>query len=422
MRKNIRPFVFLFITSLLATAATAQTKPATKKPAPPKVKLAQVNIYFETGMGILTDRHKQQIDSIVAFIDSLNVEKFRFEKILINAHTDDVGDSVANIKLSEKRADAMVEYLMENQIDSHKVVFKYYGENQPITSNQMEEGRALNRRVEMIVKYSIKPKVAKKVVAIVDNCSTDTIIEFANGVLVTINRCAAQFFQVTPWEEEKYANASVRTIDEKLRCLMLEDVYSVDTWDDTCFKSQYTIKIPIKTDADPKSFLVYLYSARGWKTFPKAKLTKIKKKNYIQYKAKCGLDIAIGYLPKKTYKVQFKTTGGLSIVDIDILYRDKAIYGIYGGHLRPAGNTFSTQLPEPFCDLQISCTAIDQNKDTLYLKFTSLTELKASFYKGYLPTGEKLEKKLFGLIPLKERKLYKTYYLKREDFKVVKKR
>jgi len=69
-------------------------------------------------------------------------------RIEIQGHTDNVGSAVYNMKLSESRAKAVVEYLIKKGIDPRRISAKGYGLTQPIAGNDTEEGRAKNRRVE----------------------------------------------------------------------------------------------------------------------------------------------------------------------------------------------------------------------------------------------------------------------------------
>ena len=64
-------------------------------------------------------------------------------------HTDNVGDDNTNLKLSQERAQAVSSYLLKKGIESNRIDVKYYGETKPIASNDTEQGRKQNRRVDM---------------------------------------------------------------------------------------------------------------------------------------------------------------------------------------------------------------------------------------------------------------------------------
>ena len=69
--------------------------------------------------------------------------------IQINGHTDYIGSDQYNLYLSRKRAKSVVAYLNENGISRRRTLYKGYGEARPVASNETEEGRQLNRRVEL---------------------------------------------------------------------------------------------------------------------------------------------------------------------------------------------------------------------------------------------------------------------------------
>ena len=71
-------------------------------------------------------------------------------KIRIEGHTDDIGSMKYNIGLSGKRAHAIMDYLVDKGIDSSRITTTGFGYAQPIAGNDTPEGRALNRRAEII--------------------------------------------------------------------------------------------------------------------------------------------------------------------------------------------------------------------------------------------------------------------------------
>ncbi|MEM1319176.1 MAG: OmpA family protein [Bacteroidota bacterium] len=71
--------------------------------------------------------------------------------IEINGHTSSIGDFDYNINLSHRRAKAVVDFLLDNGIRAQRARYKGYGSTRPIASNDREEGRSLNRRVEFLV-------------------------------------------------------------------------------------------------------------------------------------------------------------------------------------------------------------------------------------------------------------------------------
>ena len=69
-------------------------------------------------------------------------------KIELSSHTDNMGSEEYNLKLSQERAQSVIDYLISKGIDKARLVAKGYGESQPIAGNDTEESRQMNRRTE----------------------------------------------------------------------------------------------------------------------------------------------------------------------------------------------------------------------------------------------------------------------------------
>ncbi len=106
-------------------------------------KVVLKNIFFETGKAILKEESYQQLSNVITFL-----KENPSVKLEISGHTDNVGGLAYNIRLSEARAKAVVNYLIQNNIEQNRLTFKGYGPHQPVASNKTADGRALNRRVE----------------------------------------------------------------------------------------------------------------------------------------------------------------------------------------------------------------------------------------------------------------------------------
>lgn len=102
---------------------------------------------FDTGSATLQASSDSQIDQIAAMLKSapqLSVE--------VGGHTDNVGNADANMKLSEARAAAVVKALVGRGVAAARLTAKGYGATAPIADNRTEDGRAKNRRVELVKK------------------------------------------------------------------------------------------------------------------------------------------------------------------------------------------------------------------------------------------------------------------------------
>ncbi|NNE54571.1 MAG: OmpA family protein [Flavobacteriales bacterium] len=109
-------------------------------------KVVLNNIFFETGEYTLRRESEIELGKLVEFLQTN-----RHTRIEIGGHTDNVGSDTDNQKLSENRAQAVVDYLVKNGIDDYRLVAKGYGEAAPVAANDTDAGRRLNRRTEFMV-------------------------------------------------------------------------------------------------------------------------------------------------------------------------------------------------------------------------------------------------------------------------------
>jgi OOP family OmpA-OmpF porin len=104
-------------------------------------------INFDTGKATIRPDAKPIIDEIVKMMKS-NADL----KLGVEGHTDNVGDAKSNQTLSENRAKSVVAALVEQGIDAKRLSTAGHGQDKPIADNSSEEGRAKNRRVELVKK------------------------------------------------------------------------------------------------------------------------------------------------------------------------------------------------------------------------------------------------------------------------------
>lgn len=110
------------------------------------VKMTLENIFFETNSFELQAQSKIELDGLVKFLkDNKDV------RILIGGHTDNVGQAAYNQRLSENRAESVLNYLVLSGISKDRLQFQGFGMNQPVADNTTEAGRAKNRRTEITI-------------------------------------------------------------------------------------------------------------------------------------------------------------------------------------------------------------------------------------------------------------------------------
>tara|TARA_B100000508_G_scaffold140085_1_gene139996 strand:- start:89027 stop:91081 length:2055 start_codon:yes stop_codon:yes gene_type:complete len=101
------------------------------------------NIFFDFGKASLKEESFYELDRLYNLMSKNG--KMQIE---IGGHTDNVGSADYNKKLSNERAEAVVNYLVKKGIEKGRLTFNGYGPDKPVATNETEEGRALNRRVE----------------------------------------------------------------------------------------------------------------------------------------------------------------------------------------------------------------------------------------------------------------------------------
>jgi len=135
-----------------AVLADTPTKPATNTttintPVPPKAKpIILKNVFFETGSAALQSTSVAELTRLKELL-----EEHTNMRIQINGHTDNVGADSNNMTLSDQRARAVYDWLVQKGIAASRLQSKGFGETQPIDANDTEDGRQRNRRTEFVV-------------------------------------------------------------------------------------------------------------------------------------------------------------------------------------------------------------------------------------------------------------------------------
>jgi outer membrane protein OmpA-like peptidoglycan-associated protein len=79
------------------------------------------------------------------------LEKYPDREIRIEGHTDNTGGRNYNMDLSTRRAKSVLNHLLEKGLNGDRMSYRGYGETKPVAPNDTEEGRAQNRRVEILI-------------------------------------------------------------------------------------------------------------------------------------------------------------------------------------------------------------------------------------------------------------------------------
>lgn len=120
-----------------------------------------IKITFDSGL--LFDVDKYQVKDMVEenLTDlAVTLKKYDDTNILIEGHTDDTGADDYNQSLSERRANAVTDFLISQGVDRNRITATGYGESQPIADNSTSTGKTQNRRVEVAIFANEKMKKA----------------------------------------------------------------------------------------------------------------------------------------------------------------------------------------------------------------------------------------------------------------------
>jgi len=111
-----------------------------------KLEIKQA-VFFATGRALIQKRSFRMLDQ-VAWVIQQHPE---IEKIIIEGHSDNVGDPDVNRRLSLARANSVKDYLVKKGVEASRLDTKGYGPDRPLLPNKTAKGRAANRRVAFTI-------------------------------------------------------------------------------------------------------------------------------------------------------------------------------------------------------------------------------------------------------------------------------
>jgi len=122
-------------------------KPVVQKPPEKVIDRMTLRINFDLDKSDIRESETEELQKAVRFI-----RKYPGAKVRLEGHTDSIGTEEYNQGLSERRANAVRDYLLkEGTCEPANITAVGYGESRPVTSNDTEQGRAQNRRVEVLI-------------------------------------------------------------------------------------------------------------------------------------------------------------------------------------------------------------------------------------------------------------------------------
>ncbi len=107
--------------------------------------LTLYGILFDTGKDVIKPESEPLLAEIVTLLT-----KNASLKLSVEGHTDNVGNAKANQALSQKRAESVKKWLVGKGVDGKRLEAKGWGDGKPVADNRTDDGRAKNRRVELV--------------------------------------------------------------------------------------------------------------------------------------------------------------------------------------------------------------------------------------------------------------------------------
>ena len=104
-------------------------------------------VSFASGKAVILPKSFPLLEQVASILK----DHPEVERVSIEGHTDSRGTRANNLKLSEARAESVRQWLLKHGIDAGRITAKGFGPDKPIGSNETDQGRELNRRVEFII-------------------------------------------------------------------------------------------------------------------------------------------------------------------------------------------------------------------------------------------------------------------------------
>ncbi|KVQ97681.1 OmpA family protein [Burkholderia ubonensis] len=146
LRDGADPGTLVFQCGATAGAAASAPAPVAAAPAPVQNVNLSSDTLFAFGSATLTPAARATLDKLTSQQGDPH-----FTRVAVTGHADAIGSDTSNLQLSQQRADAVAGYLRERGLRADTFVVTGRGKVDPVASNATAEGRAGNRRVEIVL-------------------------------------------------------------------------------------------------------------------------------------------------------------------------------------------------------------------------------------------------------------------------------
>ena len=396
-------------------------------------KTVKTSVYFDTDKFNLREESKQTIDNILDTLLDFNIVK-----ITIIGNTDNDADSLYNVKLSENRSESVKNYLIKNGFNEKIIKSNYFGEEKPIAPNDDDEGKQMNRRVDIVFIYkynNIRKQIIDSIPILEEKAvlsDGDTIINLPYGTQLVFNR--NEYLEIKDCLEFTEANDpnSVllngmslmdRSENPIASCGMLKVTMKPGCTDRKCFKVPVRVRFPVpkidECDYCRRNARVWNVNNNGtWVTEQgrksKVKTILINGVAYYEFYLYCPNSWKNCDCMINGEKVKFKTKRNYKIVNLTITNDCPTL--VINSKTKKSGNVAIVKIPCWKGYKTISGTIIDDKGDTLILKQQPLNNLtkRTLFSRCHRYKGQYIGYRLW-IFPIYKRDVYRKYIIKPKD-------
>lgn len=411
----------------------------------------QISVYFKSDKYELQESEKIRIDTFWTTLADKDITQ-----IFIRGNTDSDADSLYNMKLSAKRVISVKKYLLNKEVSTSLLYSEFNGENIPIASNNIADGKQQNRRVDIIIFYREKilpnitlidtqkvikiPPIAitttsrNTLIALKDTCLQDTTIVLPQGTRYTISLCdyykckdsikISEF--LTP---ESILNSPFSTMTTNNELLVTGGMLDVQICEGCKLLRglKFKVRVPIELERSCEGNIqvkqMSLFDSNNgsrWRNLLK-KITFEKINDTLYYtfpitrSGLYNLDAPALKSKSKSITIKFKSKSNIKLVSVRVfywrsIYEAEAVNGV-------------VKLTLPLCPRQgcNSCIMVKAVGVTSY-KDTLISSQCINDYRKYLLfgkcrfTGPGSLMFWAGFVPIRRRAIYKYYFIKRNNW------
>jgi hypothetical protein len=419
-----------------------------------QVFTTKTSVYFKSNKYGLQAEDKKNIDTLITFLSDKEVIS-----IFIQGNTDSDADSLYNIKLSQKRAWGVQNYLEEHTSSSYTFSTEFNGENIPAAPNDIKNGKQKNRRVDILVFYQIKSAVERKkqelenenislpmtdttmnkpntIQAFVDTCKSDTTIFLPQGSCYTISVCNYESYKhsikiVEYITDESISDSDFGTTTAGYAQLITGGMFDIQIPDSCKLDKPLTFRVPVSCDGvvrnsrcecnvNYRRMSLWSMNENGtWGNSQKIEIVKINDTLFYQFSVTRSVTLNLDYRMRwnnaRNIKTTFKATGDVKLVSVRIFYQ-RSIF-------RKKGKDNIIQFKLPRCQtgqcscIMIKAIGISASGDTL-VSSKCMNDYKRSLMFGKCKSRGRFVYAL-GFIPVRPKAVYRRYIIKPKDWTVL---